>query len=202
MASDPDRDFNSGLTASKFNALPTTGYIDRTSDVQTAALVLLFTGCVNSSNEERDIAYRIVDSYYSLLNSWRLWHTRARLENIARKNGLSNSSVKNAEFLPQIYLTCSFCGKPACGPPDRQRQKQKLGSCLNCKKPLPRCTLCGLHLGTQLVSCYDASGKSNKFGSWFAWCQACRHGGHTEHLATWFEVLHTYFWTVLDQCIL
>ncbi|CEG39299.1 Uncharacterized conserved protein, contains WD40 repeats [Plasmopara halstedii] len=29
------------------------------------------------------------------------------------------------------------------------------------------------------------------FVEWFTWCQACKHGGHAHHLATWFQC-HTY----------
>lgn len=25
------------------------------------------------------------------------------------------------------------------------------------------------------------------FSKWFSWCQSCRHGGHTEHLSSWFS---------------
>jgi hypothetical protein len=28
---------------------------------------------------------------------------------------------------------------------------------------------------------------NNKFGHWFAWCQACKHGGHIKHLYEWFD---------------
>lgn len=29
--------------------------------------------------------------------------------------------------------------------------------------------------------------KSKPFSKWFSWCQTCRHGGHTAHLADWFK---------------
>jgi len=25
------------------------------------------------------------------------------------------------------------------------------------------------------------------YKEWFAWCQFCKHGGHAQHLTTWFE---------------
>ena len=30
---------------------------------------------------------------------------------------------------------------------------------------------------------------NEKFASWFTWCQTCRHGGHTLHIAEWFRLL-------------
>ena len=31
------------------------------------------------------------------------------------------------------------------------------------------------------------SNTMHTFGKWFTWCQACRHGGHAEHMADWFQ---------------
>jgi len=46
-------------------------------------------------------------------------------------------------------LTCAFCSKPisaTAGKTTRQRNA-KPSLCLNCKKPLPRCSICRISLG-------------------------------------------------------
>lgn len=70
----------------------------------------------------------------------------------------------------------------------------QLSSCPSCRKPLPRCSLCLLHMGTTLNAGLSGDGglesigwQSKPFSKWFSWCQTCRHGGHTEHLMQWFK---------------
>ena len=80
----------------------------------------------------------------------------------------------------------------------------QMQACPNCRKPLPRCSLCLVHMGTpagwdsttQKTSGQDEGGegqasasrrKLSHFSSWFTWCQTCRHGGHAHHLMEWFK---------------
>ena len=71
--------------------------------------------------------------------------------------------------------------------------KYRTISCNNCSKTLPRCSLCLTQLGTP-AGTYWRPGlifskndrKLSPFGSWFTWCQNCRHGGHSSHLLGWF----------------
>lgn len=67
-------------------------------------------------------------------------------------------------------------------------------SCPNCHKPLPRCAVCLINMGSQSsyfgpesVSNLTQTIKSAEFSVWFTWCQTCRHGGHAEHLLDWFK---------------
>lgn len=83
----------------------------------------------------------------------------------------------------------------------------QLSGCPNCRNPLPRCTVCMMHLGSPLASWGGPTSKISKanssntasscvsglepnkthpFASWIAWCQTCRHGGHSAHLLEWF----------------
>lgn len=74
-----------------------------------------------------------------------------------------------------------------------------MSSCPNCRKPLPRCAVCLMHMGTAsgdsplrgLTSgtriSQGTSSKTTEFDAWFAWCQMCRHGGHSKHIVDWFE---------------
>lgn len=76
-----------------------------------------------------------------------------------------------------------------------------MSACPNCRKPLPRCSICLLHMGTHggpittAATSATAPGtvstrefhKSSDFSSWFTWCQTCRHGGHAVHITQWFK---------------
>lgn len=51
----------------------------------------------------------------------------------------------------------------------------RIRCCVNCRKPIPRCSLCLMQVGRD-------------FGAaWVTWCQKCGHGGHAEHLSSWFS---------------
>ena len=85
-----------------------------------------------------------------------------------------------------------------------------MSSCPNCRKPLPRCSLCLQHMGTaserpiggiraphtqnsteENSSDFGTSEGSSKtlssFSTWFTWCHTCRHGGHANHIIQWFR---------------
>ncbi|KAJ1561465.1 hypothetical protein HK405_003852 [Cladochytrium tenue] len=88
------------------------------------------------------------------------------------------------------------------------------GAVCACRNPLPRCAVCLLHMrapaenaqfaappraasGSEPGSMDGAAAGSDGIAiggggelsgtdAWFAWCQACRHGGHAGHLRAWF----------------
>lgn len=70
-------------------------------------------------------------------------------------------------------------------------------ACPNCRKPLPRCAICLMHMGTVsgLQTAPSPGGSRSEecdtqlteFNSWFTWCLTCKHGGHSEHIAQWFR---------------
>mmetsp|Transcript_66987 Transcript_66987/g.118572 ORF Transcript_66987/g.118572 Transcript_66987/m.118572 type:complete len:137 (-) Transcript_66987:12-422(-) len=114
----------------------------------------------------------------------------------------------------QAYARCNFCshslitGGPnsaakASRAPRQSRPFFKPSACPQCKKPLPRCSLCAQHLGCpdpgeltgQLASVTATAehrsswdGVSSAYGHWMVWCQTCRHGGHASHLEEWFAL--------------
>lgn len=63
-----------------------------------------------------------------------------------------------------------------------------MSSCPNCRKPLPRCAICLMHMGTTVgEQHHEESNKVIEFSHWFTWCQSCRHGGHASHITHWFK---------------
>ncbi|XP_065073911.1 GATOR2 complex protein MIOS isoform X1 [Ochlerotatus camptorhynchus] len=168
-------------------------HLDRTEDVQTVALI-----AARFLTSDLLTDYRVqywISTYRDLLDIWGLWEQRAQLDITL---GRIRSPPQNSR---SVFLLCNFCGKNvsmALQEDARLRSNaavmHKLSSCPNCRKPLPRCALCLLHMGTTMGAIsqgHAAQGQigwqSKPFSKWFSWCQTCRHGGHTEHLAEWFN---------------
>lgn len=131
------------------------------------------------------------------MDSWGLWEQRANLDIVSKMN----SVMKNDQ---SVYLLCNFCGRsisPSTVDDVRSRSPvattNKICSCPHCRKPLPRCALCLMHMGTSAMGIAaskdiqrDYMGEIRQvkpFGKWFSWCQTCRHGGHSDHLTEWFK---------------
>ncbi|KAG7194158.1 uncharacterized protein KQ657_004866 [Scheffersomyces spartinae] len=84
-------------------------YVDRTSDIQTAALIGAFA-CPRYFIDER--VEHWADSYRELLNSWKLFKFRAKFD-VARAK-LSKASSGEVTIVPppkQVYLQCIRCNK-------------------------------------------------------------------------------------------
>lgn len=76
----------------------------------------------------------------------------------------------NIVFVPvrQVFVSCNFCGKSisySCSAMPHQGRgfsqygvsgsptKSKVTSCPGCRKPLPRCALCLMNMGTPVSNC-------------------------------------------------
>ncbi|KAK7109429.1 GATOR2 complex protein MIOS-like [Littorina saxatilis] len=179
-------------------------YVDRTSDVQTAAVTAVFSGTAQTMSDERVTTW--INSYRTLLDQWALWHERCKFDIV------SQSCEPSVPHPPQVYINCNFCGKSITSnrtsfrladrfmqlnPFSRspQQQRQKITCCPSCRKALPRCAVCLGTLGTASAFSANVEQPTLKSGQqkltllqdWFAWCQTCRHGGHAAHLTDWFR---------------
>ncbi|XP_018335553.1 GATOR complex protein MIOS [Agrilus planipennis] len=169
-------------------------YLDVTGDIQTTALIVVKAFPIESYTEK---SKEWVTSYRNLLDVWQLWNERAHFD-------IMLNSYKPTEKPPQqVYVSCNFCGKSISaymqglnrgrGPFSRMgstANKLKMSSCPNCRKPLPRCAICLMHMGTTMGKHINGDVDSNKlveFSHWFTWCQSCRHGGHASHMIHWFR---------------
>jgi WD repeat-containing protein mio len=163
-------------------------FVDRTGDVQTAALI--GSKIMPSELQTDNRIQTWIAIMRNLMNMWELYEKRAAFD-------ISISSAKPAQKTPKsIFLQCTFCGKSVSTNIQEdirsrnQIQGNKLSaSCNHCRKPLPRCSLCLLHMGTPLpTNVYNPTNiKSRPVASWFSWCQFCRHGGHLQHIQEWFK---------------
>jgi hypothetical protein len=151
-------------------------YIDKTSDVQTAALVVCRVMIPSEWSAEKRMCAEWLECYRALLNNLQLWHSRAafdvgRNEIIRRLNASSSSNARRsasskkpqrveneATFPPQIWARCNYCNTSLPLSKLRRqdgivanswlsRQKPVLTCCPTCKKPLPRCSICLLSMG-------------------------------------------------------
>nr|XP_022917672.1 GATOR complex protein MIOS-A isoform X1 [Onthophagus taurus] len=168
-------------------------YLDRTSDIQTTALI-----SVRAFNSEtlQELGKDWVNSYRSLLDSWQYWHERANFD-------IMLCSERPTDKPPQqVYISCNFCGKSISaymqglnrGRGNYTRMgssnKIKMSACPACRKPLPRCAICLMHMGTTTGDHLQMDNDGMKvadFSHWFTWCQTCRHGGHASHMLQWFK---------------
>lgn len=204
-AGDLDGILLTGISLDGINLLEK--YVNKTTDVQTASLVIV--NCVPHIPSEVSKDARIlswIENYRNLLDMWRLWHQRS-LFDIHRN--LKDSTQKPPQ---QVFVSCNYCGNSiltnmlSTGSRPRKfaqysnpSNRTKIMACPGCRKPLPRCALCLVHMGTpsslsQKQSNQDPNAEKpsnvrsvNPFNNWFTWCQTCRHGGHSNHIVDWFK---------------
>ena len=152
-------------------------FVDRTSDVQTAALVVSRVLLPPDWTEERKICTEWVETYRGLLNTWQMWQSRAmfdvdRAETLRRLKARGNdpSSTRRMQTRRQglrvpdtdgltsipaaLDARCNYCSSPLGlkrheGNANQWLSKMKpvLSCCPQCRKPLPRCAICLLSLG-------------------------------------------------------
>jgi hypothetical protein len=166
-------------------------YINRTGDVQTAALVSAFASPRHFKDER--VEYW-TESYRQLLNSWHLFHARAKFD-VARGQASKDRSGVMTLSPPQrqVYVRCANCDRSvsqytaaprgAAGGANVKkdpktmtlREKQVASSslggggaavkptvCPHCKKSLPRCAVCLLNLGTVYYGNEERSADAEK----------------------------------------
>jgi hypothetical protein len=158
-----------GVTEEAVNLLQE--YINRFGDVQTAALVAAF-GSPRFFKDDRVDCW--IESYRQLLNSWRLFHARAKFD-VARGQASRDRHGAITMNPPQrqVYVRCANCDRSIshntvgvrAGRDDPRRaaggrpqvvsvagtaagKGTKPTVCPHCRKSLPRCAVCLLNLGT------------------------------------------------------
>ena len=80
-------------------------YVDRTGDIQTVSLLNLHSAAHEVSKDARMAQW--INSYRSLLDSWRLWTQRAKFD-VQFYKGHGSGAEKSPQ---QVYVSCNFCGK-------------------------------------------------------------------------------------------
>lgn len=182
-------------------------YVDKTSDVQTAALIAQHA--VPRYFRDTRVNHWI-DCYRNLLNSWGLFKTRAKLDVGRTRSSKTYAGVAVLKSTPrQIFLQCGKCKKnmslPAKskGPASTTMVMLKFNNrnskavnknancCPHCGAALPRCAICLLSLGSP-SSDVDIGESSmvphyKSFKNKFSFCLSCGHGYHAHHAEEWFS---------------
>lgn len=184
-------------------------YVDRTQDVQTAALILAY-GCPRYFTSRR--VKHWVDCYRNLLNLWGMFSARATLDVARTRLSRNFNGHPTLRANPkQVHLQCLRCnrnfakpvgqlaagsanGSGSSGGPLLLKQFNKLQMnklaqsdivcCVHCGAPFPRCLVCLLTLGTPLP---EGDAGTGKFREWFSFCLSCNHGCHAHHAEEWFR---------------
>ncbi|KAK6331117.1 hypothetical protein TWF696_003187 [Orbilia brochopaga] len=180
-------------------------YVNKTGDVQTAALVASFAVPRYLTDHRVELW---VESYRDLLDRWKFWQIRANFDIKRREISTTRKGGVLIESLPrQIYVRCNFCdrkvahrseipttrfkdGQQVTIPVTQSTQAnflQKAIVCPNCRKPLPRCAICLLYLGTPNTRVIRSEVADEAYDRWFNFCLICNHGSHAGHAKEWFS---------------
>ena len=133
-----------------------------------------------------------------------------RLAPQGRKHGPKTPDPDVQASIPaQLDARCNFCSSPLGLKHKDSHANQWLSKmnpilscCPQCRKPLPRCSVCMLSMGlnnpyleltkersrARPQATDDSASLANlPFAEWFTWCLQCKHGGHAHHLVGWFH---------------
>lgn len=149
-------------------------YLDRTGDIQTAAIIgALIPAKIGNLS-------RWIETYRDLLDGWKCFKARVRYDmmrgSIARYYGENISTPK------QVVLRCNYCQKDLTGNIGTNEITSRT-YCTNCTNRLPRCSICLLQIDTTPEQDENGSTLANAL----VFCQNCHHGGHQKHVIEWFE---------------
>ncbi|KAM3164370.1 SEH-associated protein 4 [Lachancea thermotolerans] len=161
-----------GITPSGIKLLQS--YVNKTSDVQTAALLSIY-GCPRYFKSLQVDEW--IGTYRAMLNSWELFTARAKFDVLRGKMSRTSRNPAPQGARPrQLYIQCLKCNKNINNPVDPSVSRgstsggimknfvanKKFGfnnaspsgnshqkhSCPHCGTPFPRCAICLLPLGT------------------------------------------------------
>lgn len=90
-----------GITTEGLNLLQR--YIETSSDIQSVSLIMLHSLPSAICNEDRPKLW--VECYRGMLDCWRLWHHRAKFDNLWYSN-----AANTAKAPIHILINCKYCG--------------------------------------------------------------------------------------------
>ena len=178
-------------------------YLERSGDIQSVVLLLSCSpGSFQVLDERID---EWIQMYRTLLDRWQLYHVRARFD-ISRRKVIDQNKLQ-IETPPQVSVKCNFCNQLIVSNSSKKitlggsqlslsttrdattsSTKSRYTSCPTCRKPLPKCSLCLLNMGTpfesQTFNFTKSEIKDGGFDIWWTFCTLC---GHARHALDWFE---------------
>ncbi|KAN0039403.1 hypothetical protein ACTA71_001597 [Dictyostelium dimigraforme] len=125
-------------------------------DVQTCVFVVLILGRYIDLNIEKHRLTTWFGSYIELLQRYKMWSLALDIMKYCDDQIINQASKRHTTLIS----ACSSCGKSI---------PQNSIICEKCNKASSKCSICRLPVK----------------GMW-VWCQGCGHGGHLEHMKSWF----------------
>ncbi|KAN0024868.1 hypothetical protein ACTFIV_009277 [Dictyostelium citrinum] len=125
-------------------------------DVQTCVFIVLILGRYIDLNIEKHRLTNWFGSYIELLQRYKMWSLALEVMKYCDDQIINQASKRHTTLIS----ACSSCGKSI---------PQNSIICEKCNKASSKCSICRLPVK----------------GMW-VWCQGCGHGGHLEHMKSWF----------------
>eukprot|EP00818_Percolomonas_sp_WS_P003016 CAMPEP_0117446122 /NCGR_PEP_ID=MMETSP0759-20121206/6162_1 /TAXON_ID=63605 /ORGANISM="Percolomonas cosmopolitus, Strain WS" /LENGTH=881 /DNA_ID=CAMNT_0005238347 /DNA_START=485 /DNA_END=3129 /DNA_ORIENTATION=- len=179
-------------------------FVNNSNDIQTACLAFSHVVPLRFKDDQVEMW---LHNYRELLDSWQFWERRAVLDTTL--SYFTRSSIQQQN--PGVVIRCTYCQHPLLTSHQQRVQKKVPGigqrfassmrgayptvaptatTCPNCKKALPKCSICLTPYGTSMRSLGETQDNAwnphLKLDYCFAWCRTCKHGGHVKHLLEWF----------------
>lgn len=198
-------------------------YIVKTNDLQTAVLATAFTNPLYV----RDVRWQMwKETYFEQMQYWRCFMQRVRFTTQHARMARTREGKSLLEpHSKHTQLRCQHCHASLARGDSPQRSRTGPSSfptsnagavrpatetsCLECHRPMPRCGICLLWLGTaypkelessksipkaEHASHEDADPKAiapkdgaRSLETFVTFCMACKHGFHAEHAQLWFK---------------
>ncbi|KAF5385783.1 hypothetical protein D9615_002692 [Tricholomella constricta] len=167
------------------------GYVDRTGDVQSAAILGSYVcpprhfGHVRGiSGVERRVG-RWVEGYRDLLDGFKLFHHRVGFDIEIGQVALGErgGAATAGDWVPrQILIRCNYCNKPVVPDGPGGGIGAEMGGVQQSGRPTA-CCHCN-HAAREAELLYSHS--KDTIEDAIVMCQTCRHGGHVAHILDWF----------------
>ncbi|XP_059470417.1 GATOR complex protein WDR24 [Neocloeon triangulifer] len=125
------------------------------SDVQTAASVLLVLGEKRAAHIEECKQETWLLGYLELLGRHKLWNTATKVIKLSWLPSIHQLNQQSTT----LPTNCASCSRPL---------RRSGWQCDNCHHPCGKCAVCN-----ELVK------------GIYSWCQGCSHGGHLAHMQDW-----------------
>ncbi|KNZ76567.1 WD repeat-containing protein [Termitomyces sp. J132] len=181
------------------------GFVNRTGDVQSAAIMGSFVYPPRNPHQIRSISVmerrveRWVESYRDLLDGFKMFHRRVEFDIERGQIALKGGAVNVGDWVPkQVIIRCHYCNKSVI--PDGSSVNRRLTeyyyvqptACFHCHRSLPRCSICLMTLSIVRDEAREAEllhthSSKDTMEDTIVMCQTCRHGGHVSHIIAWFN---------------
>lgn len=166
-------------------------FVDRTGDVQTAAILSAFFPRAHLGPAELASLEQWQDAYRNLMDSWLAWVPRCAFDvGVLEERRRLGDNPKDAI---QTVVVCPVCNRQITKQSEEMLARKnalkgkmttptvRTSICVYCQNALARCSICLLHVrgvDTEIADTMDTA---------YVACQTCRHGGHASHILAWFE---------------